>query len=528
MSKRKHSSIKDDKGSATKLTESVRRWEASVLSSQQNLNDIVEIFGVAKGIKDEAAFVAIGSLGRIYTALWAKGLITRHKDRENPASSKVSDWLRDNYNQYTDLLRTMIRNGEAAMQVAALKLSLQMLGKEGQNMTQLSGAYEFPNEGYLATLECVLDNNKASEHLLRTLADSYLNSYDDLRMYFYRDVAKILSPDYDPFKGSRRNGASSSASRASALLEGTEVFVHNAFTVMNMVRVMPKAEVAQLDSMWVSVPEGQKRGVVGADAAADDGGCLQADPHDSAQAHYAAHGGCQEPDGLLSNSYDAGGSVSLLALNGLFTLITDYNLNYPQFYEKLYALFDRNLFHVKYRARFFRLFDIFLGSSHLPAYLVAAFIKRIARLALSAPPSGAVIAIPVVYNLLKAHPRCMALIHRMPGYDDETGEETVIEGEDPYLADEPDLAKCMAIHSSLWEMETLQNHYYPNIATLAKIFSEPFHKPKFMLEDFLDHTYATFFESDSSRKLKKAPALAVQTPTTLLRAGDAIGEFLVL
>ncbi|KAJ1934962.1 Maturation and nuclear export of 40S ribosomal subunits interacting protein, partial [Kickxella alabastrina] len=231
---------------------------------------------------------------------------------------------------------------------------------------------------------------------------------------------------------------------------------------------------------------------------------------------------------FLSNSYDAGGSVSLLALNGLFTLITDYNLNYPQFYEKLYALFDRNLFHVKYRARFFRLFDIFLGSSHLPAYLVAAFIKRIARLALSAPPSGAVIAIPVVYNLLKAHPRCMALIHRMPGYDDETGEETVIEGEDPYLADEPDLAKCMAIHSSLWEMETLQNHYYPNIATLAKIFSEPFHKPKFMLEDFLDHTYTTFFESDSSRKLKKAPALAVQTPTTLLRAGDAIGEFLVL
>ncbi|KAJ1813126.1 Maturation and nuclear export of 40S ribosomal subunits interacting protein, partial [Coemansia sp. RSA 2599] len=531
MSKRKLSSLKDAQSSGAKdakeLVESVRRLETSVLSSQQNLNDIVDIFEIAKGGSAEAAFAAISSLGRIYSGLWAKELLSRSKEHKDTAAAKVSDWLRDNYNQYVGLLRTMLSHDDAAMQVAALKLLLQMIEKEGRSAGKSAGTYDFPNGSYIAVVEAVLDNGAASDHLLRSLADSYLNIYDDLRMYFYRDVAKMASPDYDPFRKGRRGGV-----RGSHVVEQVEAFVQNTFTVLSMVRVMPKKAAGELDSLWVAIPDGADKAELAV---------LSPKAHRKAFSeawlafmrqpltaeiykqvltvmHKRIMPYMVDPKSLmdfLSNSYDAGGSVSLLALNGLFTLIAEHNLSYPQFYEKLYALFDRNLFHVKYRARFFRLFEVFLGSSHLPSYLVAAFAKRISRLALSAPPSGAVIAIPVVYNLLKAHPKCMVLIHRMPEYDEITGEEKVHEADDPYLADEPDLAKCRAIDSSLWEMQTLQNHYYPNIATLAKIFSEPFHKPKFQLEDFLDHTYNTFFESDSSRKLKKAPALAAQPPATL-------------
>ncbi|KAJ2709841.1 Maturation and nuclear export of 40S ribosomal subunits interacting protein, partial [Coemansia spiralis] len=60
------------------------------------------------------------------------------------------------------------------------------------------------------------------------------------------------------------------------------------------------------------------------------------------------------------------------------------------------------------------------------------------------------------------------------------------------------------------------------------IFNEPFHKPTFALEDFLDHTYSTFFESDTARRPKKAAALAAQPPTSLIRAGDALSDFLVM
>lgn len=46
------------------------------------------------------------------------------------------------------------------------------------------------------------------------------------------------------------------------------------------------------------------------------------------------------------------------------------------------------VFRAKYRARFLQLADIFLSSSMVPAYTAAAFIKKLARLALTAPPAG--------------------------------------------------------------------------------------------------------------------------------------------
>jgi hypothetical protein len=52
------------------------------------------------------------------------------------------------------------------------------------------------------------------------------------------------------------------------------------------------------------------------------------------------------------------------------------------------------------------------GFSHLPAYLIAAFIKRMARLSLHAPPAGILITLPLIYNLIKLHPECFCLIHR--------------------------------------------------------------------------------------------------------------------
>ena len=55
---------------------------------------------------------------------------------------------------------------------------------------------------------------------------------------------------------------------------------------------------------------------------------------------------------FLMESYDVGGSISLLALNGVFHLIHKYNLEYPDFYKKLYALFTPDVLHVKYRARY--------------------------------------------------------------------------------------------------------------------------------------------------------------------------------
>lgn len=116
-----------------------------------------------------------------------------------------------------------------------------------------------------------------------------------------------------------------------------------------------------------------------------------------------------------------GGLVSILALNGVFTLIHEYNLDYPLFYPKLYALFDKNILHVKYRSRFFRLSELFLSSSYIPSYLVGAFIKRMARIALTSPPSGIVMILPFIFNLFRLHPSCICMIHRSEAGEMATG-----------------------------------------------------------------------------------------------------------
>lgn len=194
---------------------------------------------------------------------------------------------------------------------------------------------------------------------------------------------------------------------------------------------------------------------------------------------------------FLTNCYDTGGSMSLLALSGVFYLIQERNLDYPSFYPKLYSLLDRDILHSKHRSRFFRLLDTFLASTHLPASLVASFLKRLSRLALNAPPSAIAFVIPWIYNLLKRHPTCTFMVHRIIK-DPEEKQKIKDHGfEDPFLADETDPTQTKAIDSCLWELVQLQSHYHPNIATISKVMSEQFTKQSYNMEDFLDHSYAS-------------------------------------
>ncbi|KAF9051298.1 CBF/Mak21 family-domain-containing protein [Panaeolus papilionaceus] len=201
----------------------------------------------------------------------------------------------------------------------------------------------------------------------------------------------------------------------------------------------------------------------------------------------------------ISSCVDMGGSVGLLALNALFVMIKGYNLDYPSFYTRLYAFLDRDVLHLKHRSRFFRLTELFLSSTHLPAALLASFIKRLSRLSLSAPPAAIVMVIPFTYNVLKRHPALMYMIHRV----DVDG------GNDPFLDTEPDPMNTQAIDSSLWELLSHSTHYHAPVSTMTKIFSEAFTKPNYGMEDFLDHTYNTLFETEINRKIKKEPALAM-------------------
>jgi len=77
---------------------------------------------------------------------------------------------------------------------------------------------------------------------------------------------------------------------------------------------------------------------------------------------------------------------------------------------------------------------------------------------------------------------------------------------------ETDPMETNAIESSIWEIETLQTHYHPNVATLAKIISEQFTKQSYNLEDFLDYSYKSLLDAELGKDMKKTPVVEYQIP----------------
>ncbi|KAK6464738.1 CBF/Mak21 family-domain-containing protein [Scheffersomyces coipomensis] len=205
--------------------------------------------------------------------------------------------------------------------------------------------------------------------------------------------------------------------------------------------------------------------------------------------------------------------IPILTLNSLYELIKKYNLEYPEFYTKLYSLLTPELLYTHYRSRFFRLCDLFLSSTHLSANLVASFIKKLARLSMASTASGNVIVIPFTYNLLKRHPTCMIMLHNTEVANSDK------EYKDPFNNNEKDPLKTNAIESSLWELEVLMSHYHPNIATLAKIFGEPFRKHSYNLEDFLDWSYISLLDNEKTRRYKTTVALEFEEFSNLFEIG---------
>ncbi|KAG6876448.1 hypothetical protein C0993_003088 [Termitomyces sp. T159_Od127] len=116
-----------------------------------------------------------------------------------------------------------------------------------------------------------------------------------------------------------------------------------------------------------------------------------------------------------------GGTVGLLALNVLFVLIKEYNLDYPSLYTRLYAFLDRDVLHLKHRARFFRMTELLLSSTHLPANLLASFVKRLSRLSLTALPTAIDMVVPFTYSILKRHPAFMSMVHHADSEDPSNG-----------------------------------------------------------------------------------------------------------
>ncbi|XP_050363990.1 protein NUCLEOLAR COMPLEX ASSOCIATED 4 isoform X1 [Argentina anserina] len=252
---------------------------------------------------------------------------------------------------------------------------------------------------------------------------------------------------------------------------------------------------------------------------------------------------------FLTRSYDIGGVVSVMALSSLFIIMTKYGLEYPNFYEKLYALLIPSIFMAKHRSKFFQLLDSCLKSPLLPAYLAAAFAKKLSRLSLSVPPSGALVIIALIHNLLQRHPSINCLVNRVQQGDQETvkvdpeAEVSTQEGVganvtdstdqslwkpviDPFDNEQSDPKKSNAMRSSLWEIDTLRHHYCPHVArfvvSLENDLTVRSKTTEISIEDFSSGSYATIFGEEMRRRVKQAPISFYRTtPTSLFPESES-------
>ncbi|KAJ5455533.1 uncharacterized protein N7458_003797 [Penicillium daleae] len=498
----KRRAVAEEDGFAETLSK-VQELENQIAESRKHYNNIatlISMLNVEPSAKKPELAVAV-SLCRVFSRLMAAGNLSESsRDAEN--EKIVVAWLKERCSEYQRALLSIIREADSTSQVTALTLSMRLVK---EYVTHIQGADSSIWSGLFKDIIEALVEAQDGEDVRAEFVTKFMKEYEDIRYQTFAQIAEYASTRRKTDTIEILISLLSTCDEAPS--PDHEIDFENFFA-------KPDPNNKRLRTV-----HGHKRRAQDAWLAILRNNLSQAQR--KALLRIMVHTiepWFTRPELLmdfLTDSYNEGGATSLLALSGLFYLIQQKNLDYPQFYAKLYSLLDADLLHSKHRSRFFRLLNNFLASTHLPATLVASFIKRLSRLALNAPPSAIVVIVPFMYNLFKSHPTCTFTMHREIR-DQKSAAEIESEGfEDPFDPNETDPTRTNAIESSIWEIETLQSHYHPNVAAIARIISEQFTKQAYSLEDFLDHTYQGMVQGElgtGEKPLRKVPVVEYQIP----------------
>ncbi|KAJ5114463.1 hypothetical protein NUU61_000222 [Penicillium alfredii] len=486
----------------TETLSTIQDLENQIAESRKHYNNIatlISMLNVEPSAKHPELAVAV-SLCRVFTRLIAAGNLTE-TSRAAENEKIVVAWLKERCLEYQRALMAIMRQADSASQITALTLGMRLVK---ERTTHLPGAdNNVWSSGLFKDIFEAVVEAPAGEDLRSEFVSKFVKEYEDVRYHTFGQISEYAA-----------------VKRSSNVLE-------TLIAILSACDEVPAAD-HEFENFYTQVDTKNKRmASVNSHKKRAQEAWLAILRNNLSQSQrksllrimvHNIEPWFNRPELLmdfLTDSYNVGGATSLLALSGLFYLIQEKNLDYPQFYQKLYSLLDTDLLHSKHRSRFFRLLNTFLSSTHLPAALVASFIKRLSRLALNAPPSAIVVIVPFIYNFFKSHPTCTFMMHRAIR-DKQLAANLEAQGmDDPFDPSETDPTRTNAIESSIWEIETLQSHYHPNVAAIARIISEQFTKQAYNLEDFLDHTYQGMIHAElgsEERPMRKTPVVEYQIP----------------
>ncbi|ETM49915.1 hypothetical protein L914_05929 [Phytophthora nicotianae] len=569
----------------------IKQLEAKIKEDVKQINELPKVVKALQHSDKAVAQAAMQSMRRVLLFFLEKGDLKpkptqqeaakKAKGTATQAIDKFHQWLWD---VYVNFIKEMLQwlgdaQADSNLRVGALRTLMEFVSREGEIRGENAPA--FGNETFARVVQELAKTEKLKGELASVFKGEYVGAYMDVQYYMLKNLAQILD-----------NAE-----------EQDLTLVANALRLLGMVQMPYDAE--EITSFLVepknsNLPEQE---LVSSDEESDDEeeevlatagtkrkaadskanktkktrGLHSVKQHQHAfslawiavlrhklpQASYKKVL-VQLPDDImphlvnpllladfLTDSYSIGGVTSLLALNSLFILIQDYNFDSPDFYNKLYALLDDpSLYSAKQRDRFFGLLNLFLSSTHLPAYTVAAFAKRLSRSALTAEPGAILFIIPMVYNLILRHKECLQLIHRTGAFtaaekaakrreelssgsavdaaakklSSEKTELVLKDGHDPFINDELDPIKCNALQSSLWELYTMKHHYNADVALKARMFEEKLRHQFVDVDESMEITYKSLFDKQLKRKEKGKVPLAFQPCNGLFSNGADVED----
>ncbi|ETI50324.1 hypothetical protein L915_05984 [Phytophthora nicotianae] len=569
----------------------IKQLEAKIKEDVKQINELPKVVKALQHSDKAVAQAAMQSMRRVLLFFLEKGDLKpkptqqeaakKAKGTATQAIDKFRQWLWD---VYVNFIKEMLQwlgdaQADSNLRVGALRTLIEFVSREGEIRGENAPA--FGNETFARVVQELAKTEKLKGELASVFKGEYVGAYMDVQYYMLKNLAQILD-----------NAE-----------EQDLTLVANALRLLGMVQMPYDAE--EITSFLVepknsNLPEQE---LVSSDEESDDEeeevlatagtkrkaadskanktkktrGLHSVKQHQHAfslawiavlrhklpQASYKKVL-VQLPDDImphlvnpllladfLTDSYSIGGVTSLLALNSLFILIQDYNFDSPDFYNKLYALLDDpSLYSAKQRDRFFGLLNLFLSSTHLPAYTVAAFAKRLSRSALTAEPGAILFIIPMVYNLILRHKECLQLIHRTGAFtaaekaakrreelssgsavdaaakklSSEKTELVLKDGHDPFINDELDPIKCNALQSSLWELYTMKHHYNADVALKARMFEEKLRHQFVDVDESMEITYKSLFDKQLKRKEKGKVPLAFQPCNGLFSNGADVED----
>ena len=533
MAKKGKSVVNKKKIVDTKSLLSVKEIESiksSILESPKNYNQIIKLLNafdevVKKVSSDEDeemdteylkySRTLLFNLSTLFNNLISKRILKLRKS-QTEEEQLVCKWMISKYNTFINQIFTLWKINKFSQSLATLKIDalekiMQFIKYESKYLGPNIGESYFANVTYKKILKNLLcygdlsqiDGNDGTinDYLLLEFQELYFEKYWDLRFYLFQELPNILN-------------------ESDELNEGTERIIFS--KLLTLVKKNPvydindKQNITELPLFIKNAPENTIYSVNTFNNNFEKTWINILNLKGLKEEEYKSiltilhkriipfFGNAQKLMDFLTLTYSIGIEnnndiiLSILSLNGLWELMKSYNLEYPSFYTNLYAILTPNLLHLKEKSRFFRLLELFMSSTHLPASIVASFIKRLSRLSLTSPPSGIVIIIPFIYNLIKKynHSTCMLLIHST------TTNEEDLKYIDPFDENEKDPSLTNAIDSSIWELNSMVNHYHPNVSALVKIFYQFFNKFSYNLEHFLDWNYNKLLETEFNKKLK--------------------------